>query len=117
MSLFDSLPHQVTILGPPTVTNDASGAQIITWPTTRTANVPCLILQNTGSERDEFSQSERQRAQHTIAFGCNDGNIQVGDKLVDDKTGASYRFTGNRPQQGVGGIGDFNIITVTELGI
>lgn len=117
MSLFDELPHAVSIYGPPTVTNDASGGQIITWPTLRAAAIPCLILQGTGSERDEFSQSERQRAQHSIAFGCNDGGIQEGDKLVDDRTGAAYRFTGNRPQQGVGGIGDFNVITVTELGV
>ena len=116
MSLWDSLPHSVTIYGPPVVTQKPnSKAYFTTWPTIRSANVPCLILQGTGTERDEFDQEQRQVAQHTIAFSDNDGGIQSGDKLVDDNTGKTYRFTGDRPQQGVGGIGDFNIITVREL--
>lgn len=115
MSLFDDLPHSVSVYGPPVLVNDTSKGQIITWPTLRAANVPCLILQGTGVERDEFDQSQRQVAQHSIAFSDYDGGLQVGDKLVDDRTGISYRFTGDRPQQGVGGIEDFNIITVRVL--
>lgn len=109
------MPHRVTIFGPPTIVTDASKGQRITWPTVRAANVPCLILQGTGTERNEFTQEERQVAQHSIAFGDCGCVLEVGDKLVDDVTGKAYRFTGTRPQQGVGGIADFNIITVREL--
>lgn len=115
MSLFDDLPHRVSIYGPPLVVTDASRGQTITWPTLRTPNVPCLILQGTATERDEFDQSQRQVAQHSIAFGDNDGGLEVGDLLVNDRTGVKYRFTGDRPQEGVGGIDDFNVITVREL--
>lgn len=115
MSLFDNLPHLVDVYGPPVVTSDAARGQVITWPTVRAEGVPCLILQGTASERNEFTQQEQQVAQHSIAFSDYDGGLEVGDKLVDVKTGRSYRFTGDRPQQGVGGIADFNIITVREL--
>ncbi len=115
MSLFDDLPHSVTIHGPPTVTADNAGGEVITWPVVRAAGVPCLILTGQGGERDEFSQSQRTRNQHTIAFSDYDGGVTNGDKVTDDKTGATYRFTGDRPQQGVGGIESWNLITVTEL--
>lgn len=115
MSLFDDMPMSVTIYGPPTVTRDSARGEVITWPVVRAANVPCLILQGTATERNEFGQEQRQVAQNSIAFGESDGGIEPGDKLVDDNTGATYRFTGDRPQQGVGGIGDFNIILVREM--
>lgn len=116
MSLFDNLPHEVNVLGPPNVVQDSSKGEVITWPTVRAAGVPCLIRQGTGSEQNEFGQSERQRATHSIAFGPdNDGDVQTGDALEDVNTGVRYRFTGDRPQQGVGGIEGFNIITVTEI--
>lgn len=117
MSLFDDLPHQVSIYWP-TVTQDASKGEVITWPAAnlRAAGVPCLILQGPGGEANEFSQSQRPVSYHTIAFaGDNDGGVQPGDKLVDDVTGRAYRFTGDRPQQGVGGIDDFNFITVRDV--
>ncbi len=114
MSLFDDLPHSVTIYQP-TVVQDASKGEVITWTEVRCANVPCLILQGGGNERDEFTQSQRPVSYHSIAFSDNDGGVQVGDQLVNDCTGATYRFTGDKPQQGVGGIGDFNIITVREV--
>jgi len=115
MSLFDDLPHLVSIYGPPTVVLDAARGEKITWPTLRAASVPCLILQGTATEQDEFGQAQRQVAQHSIAFSDYDGGVEPGDKLVDDRTGRSYRFTGDRPQQGVGGIADFNIILVREM--
>lgn len=116
MSLFDDLPHSVTIYGPPNTVQDASRGEVITWPTVRAANVPCLICAGPGGERDEFDQSQRPVNTHNIAFaGDNDGGVQPGDKLVNDKTGATYRFTGDRPQQGVGGIDDWNLITVREM--
>lgn len=115
MSLFDNLPHSVSIYQP-TVTKDSSGGEVITWPTLRAANVPCLICAGQGTERDEFGQSQRPRSGHSIAFaGDNDGGTEPGDKLVDDNTGKTYRFTGDRPQQGVGGIESWNLISVTEL--
>jgi hypothetical protein len=115
MSLFDELPHSVSVYGPPTVTTDASGGEVITWPTLRAANVPCLILQGSATETGDFSQSQNQRVLHSIAFSDYDGGIQPGDKLVNDLNGRTYRFTGGRPQQSVGGIQDFNIISVTEF--
>lgn len=115
MSLFDDLPHSVSIYGPPLVTPDSSGGEVITWPTLRTAGVPCLIRRGTGSENDEFNQTQRQVATHSIAFSDNDGGLELGDLLINEKTLEKYRFTGDRPQQGVGGIEDFNIITVRQL--
>jgi hypothetical protein len=115
MSLFDDLPHSVTIYGPPTVTADSARGQVITWPTVRASGVPCLIARGSGSESNEFSQTERPRQSHFIAFSDNDGGIEPGDKVVNDTTGETYRFTGDRQQQGVGGIEDFNIISVTEI--
>lgn len=117
MSLFDSLEHSVSIYYP-TVTQDASKGEVITWPAPnlRAASVPCLIRQGAGSERDEFSQSERPVGTHTIAFaGDNDGGVQPGDQLVNDNTGAIYRFTGDMPQEGYGGIDSFNIISVRQV--
>ena len=81
----------------------------------RGANVPCLILTGQGGERDEFGQSQRTRNQHTIAFSDYDGGVDNGDKLIDDNTGRTHRFTGDRPQQGVGGIISWQLITVTQL--
>lgn len=114
MSLFDDLQHSVSIFIP-TVTQDAARGEVITWPTLRAANVPCLIRSGGGSERDEFDQTQRPRSTHTIAFSDYDGGVQPGDKLVDDNTGQTYRFTGDNPQQGYGGIEAFNVITVTEM--
>jgi hypothetical protein len=114
MSLFDNLPHVITIYKP-TVTQDTSAGEVVTYDTVRTANVPCLICAGAGGERDEFYQSERPVSTHTIAFGDSDGDVQPGDQLVDDNTGQKYRFTGDRPQQGVGGIDGWNQITVREV--
>lgn len=115
MSLFDDLPHSVSIYLP-TVAQDASGGEVITFTTLRAAGVPCLISAGQGGERDEFTQSQRQVSTHTIAFaGDNDGGVQPGDQLVDDNTGSIYRYTGGRPQQGVGGIANWNLITVREM--
>jgi hypothetical protein len=116
MSLFDNLEHRITIYGPPVMTEDAAGAQVPTWPNVRASAVPCIILFGQGGEANEFSQSERQRQSHTIAFGDYDGGLQSGDIMVDDYTGRTFRFTGDRKQQGYGGIQDFIYITVTELG-
>jgi hypothetical protein len=116
MSLFDDMQHQVTVLGPPLVTQDSARGEVITWPTVRAAGVPCMIRVGAGGERNEFDQSQRPRSTHSIAFnGDNDGGVQPGDKLVDDNTGQTYRFTGDMPQQGYGGIEHFNVITVTEM--
>lgn len=115
MSLFDNLEHSVTIYGPPVVVIDAGRGANPTWPTVRAANVPCMILAGGGGERDEFDQSQRPRSTHSIAFSDNDGGVQPGDKLVDDNTGQTYRYTGDRSQQGYGGIERFNIISVTEM--
>lgn len=115
MSLFDNLPHKISIYGPPNVELDAAGGEVITWPTLRAAGVPCIILAGAGSERDEFEQSQRPRSTHTITFGCNDGGALPGDKIVNDATDETYRYTGNKSQQGIGGIPSFNQITVTEL--
>ncbi len=115
MSLLDDMQHSISVYRAVT-TLDASGADIVSW-VLRTANVPCLICQGAGGERNEFDQTQFQRSTHTIAFGtAGDGGIQRGDQLVDDNTGAVYRYTGGKPQQGYGGIPDFNIITVTEVG-
>jgi hypothetical protein len=115
MSLFDDLPHRITIHGPPVIVTDAAKGKYPTWPTVRASGVPCLILQGTGSERDEFSQDQRQVATHSIAFSGCDGGIETGDKIVNDTTGKTYWFTGTRPQQGVGNIDGFNVISVREL--
>lgn len=116
MSLFDNLQHSVDIYGPPLVEQDTSKGEVITWPTLRAASVPCLIRQGAGTERDEFGQSQRPVSTHTIAFaGDNDGGVQPGDKLVNVNTGKSYRFTGDMPQEGYGGIESFNIISVREV--
>lgn len=115
MSLFDSgLEHSVSIYSP-TVVQDASKGEVITWTTLRAANVPCLILQGRGNNRDEFSQSQRPVSEHTIAFSDYDGGVQPGDRLTNDKTGAVYAYDGGRPQQGVGGIADWNLIGVREM--
>jgi len=112
----DLMPHSVTIFGPPDISQDTSGGDNPTWPTIRTANVPCQIMAGAGGERDEFEQSQRPVSTHTIVFGYGgDGGVRPGDKLVDDNTGKTYRFTGDRPQQGIGGIGDFNVITVRQV--
>lgn len=112
------MPHSVTVYGPPTVVQQTeSGGELITWPTVRALNVPCLINFGNAGESDEFNQSQSQRTSHTIAFaGDNYGGLQPGDKLVDDVTGVPYRFTGDRLQQGVGGIEDFVFATVTQFG-
>ncbi len=115
MSLFDNLPHAIDIYGPPLVTVDNAGGEVITWPTLRAGSVPCLICANQGGERDEFNQSQRTRNQYTIAFSDYDGGVDNGDKIIDLGTGATYRFTGDRPQQGVGGIASWQLITVTQL--
>jgi hypothetical protein len=118
MSLFDDLDvmAQMVNIYLPTVTQDASGGDDITFTTLRAANVPCLICAGQASERDEFSQAQRPRVSHSIAFGVNgDGGVQPGDQLVDCNTGAIYRFTGEKSQQTVGGIDAFSFITVTQL--
>ncbi len=115
MSLFDNMEHRVTVYGPPDVTTDSSGGEVITWPTVRARGVPCIILEGFGGERNEFSQSQRPRGSVTITFGCYDGGVEPGDKLVDDKTGSTYRFTGDKKQQGYGGIPQFTQISATEL--
>lgn len=115
MSLFDDLEHAVSIYSPTVTFEESSGAQVTTYDTLRAANVPCLIRAGAGGERDEFSQSERPRSTHTIAFSDYDGGVQPGDKLVNLNTGQTYRFTGDMQQEGYGGIQPFNIISVTEL--
>jgi hypothetical protein len=119
MSLLDfscGPGSSVTIYGPPVLVTDGSNAKRPTWPTVRAANCPCLIIAGSATERDEFSQDERQVATHTISFGIYDYGIQPGDKLVDDNTGKTYRYDGGRvPQQGFGNIPSFNTITVREV--
>lgn len=114
MSLFDDMPHSVTVYKP-TVTQDGSRGEVVTYDTVRAANVPCLICQGAGSERDEFYQTERPVNTHTIAFGDDDGGVQPGDQLTNDGTGDVYHYSGGKPQEGVGGIDDFNVISVRQV--
>lgn len=112
-----NMPHSVTIYYP-TIAQDASRGEVVTYPAgnVRSANVPCLILAGAGGERGEWYQSKRPANTHTIAFGTDtDGDVQPGDQLVDDTTGDIYRFTGGKPQQGVGGIDNFNVISVFQV--
>ena len=114
MSLFDDMQHSVTIFIP-TVTQDSSGGEVITYTTVRAANVGCLICGGDATQRDEFSQSQRTRATHTIAFPDGGMNVQPGDQIVDNNSGSIYLYTGGKAQQGYGGIDNFTIISVTEL--
>lgn len=118
MSLLDEdeMPHRVTIKGPPTLVRDSGGGTNPTWPTTAAAGVPCQIMFGSSGESNEFSQSQFERNTNTIAFNESRSSVLVrGYLIVDDVTGDSYRITNISRKQGIGGIPDYLIVSVTQV--
>lgn len=118
MSLLDldELPHAVDVYGPPTLVRDTGGGTNPTWPTLAAAAVPCQIMFGSAGESNEFSQSQFERNTNNIAFNEASSSVLVrGYKLVDVRTGDSYRITNISRKQGIGGIPDYLIVSVTQV--
>lgn len=105
--IWDNLPHVVDVLGPQTTATDAGGGVVVTWPTTRAANVPCLINAPFDSASDRFAQ-DNLIGTWTLAMA---GTVTVarGDLLSVVSAdvvpaGTKLRVTGLKYQPGVGGI-------------
>lgn len=112
MSLFDNLPHRCNVLGPAAASRDAGGGTLVTWPTVRAPNVPCLVTTAPSSTTDRFDQDQLS-GQSTICFS-GAAAVQRGDLIVlvgGRNSGARMRVTSINDITGVGGIADFLVVT------
>lgn len=102
MPLFDDPEHSVAIHGPPTVTQDDAGGDVIAWPTVRAAAVPCSINLTGASTQDRFGQPGVV-VTHVVAFG-EGVSVQRGDRLVCDDTGEVLHVLGIRRGRAYGSV-------------
>lgn len=109
MDCFDILmEHEVTCYGPPTISRDSGGGTTITWSTTRTSGIRCLISAPQTSTSERFGQ---EQLQGTVTVATFDTTVQRGDKLTVNTgpySGYSLHVTGVKRQ--VGGLLGFETI-------
>ncbi len=118
MSLLDedSMPHRVSVYGPPVNVQDSGGGINPTWPTLAASGVPAQIMFGGGGESSRFDQSQFQSNTNTIAFNEQRSDILIrGWKIVDDVSGDSFHITGISRKQGIGGIPDYLIVQVSQV--
>ncbi len=116
MPIYNHPPHRCTILGPPTATTDSSGGEVIAWPTTRQAAVPCIINTASASEQMLFAQ-QGIAVSHTISIlsASLTSAVARGDKVTADDSGASYHIEGIRAGRAMGGVPAFTYLQVREM--
>ncbi len=103
MALYDDPEHSCDILGPPVVTSGTAGGDVLTWPTTRAAAVPCSINTTGASPQDRFSQPEMVVITHVVGFGPDVTVPQRGDKLLTPD-GVYLHVRGLRTGRAAGGV-------------
>lgn len=103
MSLWDDgAEHTATFYGPPVATTDSAGGEVLTWPTVRTADVPCIV-NPTGSRTEErFGQQGILRT-YTISFLSDYATPARGDKALDS-LGNYHHVLGIKPGQAMGDV-------------
>lgn len=105
------MEHYVTVAGPPTVSRDAGGGTLMTWPTTRQSAVQCLINAPMGVTKDEFGQ-DRLVGNATIAMFYT--GTQRGDRLEvtagPTYVGLKMKVVGIKSQPGVAFLGFTDIV-------
>ncbi len=106
--------HEVNVLGPVVVTRDAGSGTGLTWPTTRTTAVPCLLKVNGSGDGEQFGQPQLT---DTITVATYDTTIQRGDKLVVTKgptqVGFSLHVQSIQAQPGLDFLGIDPILHIT----
>ncbi len=76
--LTDVTPHSLTCYGPPTVTRDAGGGEVVAWPTARGV-IGGLLATLSGDEQELFAQAGLVV---THRFGTKDTTAARGDKMT-----------------------------------
>lgn len=71
--------HAVTVYGPPSSAQDASGGTVVTWPTVRQADVACLLQFTEATEQERFAQPGLIGHGSGVTYYAG---LQRGDKLV-----------------------------------
>lgn len=113
MSLYDDPPHTCTISSV-THAADTAGGHAATYAT-RQANVPCSINVTSGSEPDEFGQSQKV-VSGTIAIltSALTADVQRGDKVTGSDN-RQYHVTGLRKGLGYGDVPGFTYLDVRAI--
>ena len=98
--------HAITIYGPVSSARDSGAGTALSWPTIRTANVPCLIKADASPEAERFGQMQLL---DEITIATYDTSVQRGDKVVvtagPSLVGNAYRVSSIKSQPTVDFLG------------
>jgi len=100
------MEHAITIRGPETVTRDGGGGSTLTWPTTRSSGIACLINAPMGITKNQFGQD---MFIGTVTLATFYTGAQRGDQIEitagPTMVGAKLKVTGIKTQPGVAVLG------------
>jgi hypothetical protein len=107
MDMFTVLmEHRITVRGPQTTATDAGGGTQLTWPTTRSSDVACIINAPMANDTDRFSGDNLIGTVTIATFytGASDGD-QIEVTAGPTYVGLKFKVTGLKVQPGVAFLG------------